>query len=153
MRMQSGDYIYVILGEHDLVKIGISNDPTSRLANLQTASPFRLRLVFTAPAYGHAYRIEQMAHTILGRQRASGEWFKVTPDMAIAAVFAAADRVGCSLSQPQALAQRSRWRRLSTLVRVVILAAGYALADRVLPASLEGPTILTWLIGGAVLLR
>lgn len=93
------DFIYVITGASGMTKIGVSTDPNARLATLQTGSPERLRLAFTAPAFGNAYTIEQEAHHILGVHNIGGEWFDVTPDLAIAAIFGAADRTGCSLSE------------------------------------------------------
>jgi hypothetical protein len=96
------DYVYVIAGTHGLVKVGISTDPVARLATLQTGSPDRLRIAFTAPGYGNAFTIEQEAHVILAQHRVAGEWFNVTPDLAIAAIFGAADRTGCSISEAPA---------------------------------------------------
>ncbi len=93
----SSDFIYVVTGAHGLTKVGFSADPVARLARLQTGSPERLWLAFTAPAYGNAYVIEQEAHQLLSAHRVRGEWFSATPDLAIAAIFGAADRTGCSL--------------------------------------------------------
>lgn len=92
------DFVYVITSDTGMSKIGITTNPAARLATLQTGSPDRLRMAFTAPAYGKSYAIEQAAHSILAAHRASGEWFAVSPDLAIAALFGAADRTGCSIS-------------------------------------------------------
>ena len=94
------DFVYVIAGEHGLTKVGISQDPAARLATLQTASPFRLRLAHIAPANGRAFEVEQEAHLILQNCRQSGEWFATSPEMAIAAVYAASDRIGAPLTAP-----------------------------------------------------
>lgn len=150
----AGDFVYVVSGDHGLVKIGISNSPLARLATLQTASPYRLRLAFSAPACGNAFEVEQAAHAILSAHRASGEWFAVSPDMAIAALFAAADQTGCSLSAlPQAPAERGgRWRALPTIAKVVVLAAVYAAADQVLPADWQFGFMVGWFALGALIL-
>jgi hypothetical protein len=92
------DFVYVIAGDHGLTKIGISNDPAARLASLQTGSPFHLRIAHVAPAGGHAFEIEQEAHAILADKRQSGEWFRVSPEIAIAAVYGASARTGYTLT-------------------------------------------------------
>lgn len=94
----SQDYVYVIAGEHGLTKVGISRDPSARLATLQTGSPFRLRIAHIAPANGRALEVEREAHAILQNCRQSGEWFLTSPEMAIAAVYAASERAGVSLT-------------------------------------------------------
>jgi hypothetical protein len=81
-----------------MVKVDITTGLASRLAALQTRSPDPLRMAFSAPAFGNAYTVEQETHRILAPQRGSGEWFSVTPDLAIAAIYAATDRTGCSLA-------------------------------------------------------
>lgn len=92
-------YVYVITAAHGCRKIGSSGDPAQRLAKLQTGSPYRLWIEFQSPQTDRAsaYRIELEAHAILDAKRGEGEWFAVTSDMAIATIFAAADRTGCSL--------------------------------------------------------
>lgn len=98
----ASDFVYVIGSAQGRVKIGMSTDPVARLATLQTASPDRLWLALAAPAYGNAYAIEQEAHAILAAHRLAGEWFTAPPEMAIAAVYGAAGRLGVSLtSQPR----------------------------------------------------
>lgn len=89
--------IYAVAGEHGMTKIGISNSPTDRLATLQTGSAHALVLTFAAFPSGDAYALEQEAHAILGARRVNGEWFNASPEMAAAAIYAAAERVGQSL--------------------------------------------------------
>lgn len=90
------DSVYVIEGAPGHVKIGFSRDPVSRLASLQTASPFPLRLAFNMPS-ARAFDIEQEAHAILAAHRGEGEWFLADKEMAIAAIFGAASRLRVSL--------------------------------------------------------
>ena len=84
--------VYVIQGDHGLVKIGISTNVQARLTTLQTSSPFPLRLVFSTVC-ADALMAEQEAHAALAPYRISGEWFDVPAHMAIAAVQQAAGPV------------------------------------------------------------
>ena len=86
--------VYVITGA-SLVKIGISDDPLGRLAALQTASPFRLELAYTAAiAGGDARALEQAVHTVLAEYRENGEWFRIAPVMAVGAIASTAFQSG-----------------------------------------------------------
>jgi hypothetical protein len=107
------DYVYVIHGEHGLTKVGFSTSPDQRLASLRTASPSKLWFAFVAPCGGNAYRIEQEAHAILAKSRVAGEWFAVSPDLAIAAIFGAADRIGYSMSNQEPAPKQSYWPKSS----------------------------------------
>jgi len=93
----TGGYVYVISGAHGLCKIGISGDPDARIATLRTSSPYALDLAYVTPAQD-AFTVEQEAHQMLSRFRANGEWFGVTPMVAIRAVQEAAQRTGDSLT-------------------------------------------------------
>jgi hypothetical protein len=55
------------------VKIGRANDPVARLAALQVASPYELKLLGTLNECGD-YELE--FHAFLGRDRMRGEWFR-----------------------------------------------------------------------------
>ena len=109
-------YIYVVKATlptepSSMVKIGITTNLDARLAQLRTGSAFPLDYVFTAPAPFNsldtdAYAIEQRAHALLARNRVRGEWFDVSPELAIAAVMGAAAQIGKSLTSP-ALAIKS----------------------------------------------
>jgi hypothetical protein len=84
-------FIYVIGPEQGLQKVGLATDPRSRLATLQTASPFDLLLhASVAVPFGYAQTIERQAHRLLVRSCVRNEWFETTPADAIAAVHAAA---------------------------------------------------------------
>lgn len=93
-------YLYVIGSEDGPKKIGMSGNPDSRLAALQTASPVRLEGEFLGSVDLSAARsIEARAHKILSASRMSGEWFDVSLDDAVNAVFAAADDLGYSIEK------------------------------------------------------
>jgi hypothetical protein len=89
----SGSFIYVISGDRGLIKIGVSANPTARLAQLQTSTPSRLSLIYVGALRCSGYAIEAEAHRTLAGYRQNGEWFNVPPDLAIAAVCAAAFRL------------------------------------------------------------
>ncbi len=84
-------FVYVIGPAVGLQKIGLTTDPRSRMATLQTAIPFDLvlHLALRVP-FGDAHAIERRAHRALAHVCARNEWFTVTPAVAVAAVRAAA---------------------------------------------------------------
>ena len=103
-------YVYVIRGEHGAVKVGHSVDPPQRLGNLQTGSPFGLDIVHSVFIEKDAEAVEASARQNLSRWLIRGEWFDVTPDVAIAAVYGAAARAG-ELGVPlgRQAVRRSAW--------------------------------------------
>ncbi len=68
----TGSFLYVIRGDHNLVKIGVSTNPNARLAQLRTASAFPIDFSYIC----------------------AGEWFDVQPEMAVAAIAGAAHKLG-----------------------------------------------------------
>lgn len=92
-----GGFVYVIRGDHNLIKIGVSTNPTARLATLRTASPFPIDFAYVCAVQGpasEAFALEADAHALLSRQRLSGEWFDIPADMAVAAIAAAGHKAG-----------------------------------------------------------
>lgn len=86
----SEHYVYIIAvakpGEPlGPVKIGITSNVNSRFRNLQTACPYPLKLihVFTAPNAECAVRVEEAFHTTQKRHRTKGEWFNLSPIIAL----------------------------------------------------------------------
>lgn len=74
------DYVYLIrMGRTKMYKIGKTNDPKGRLANLQTASPYKLKLLHTFKA-DNASAAEESLHAELQGVRQEGEWFKLSDD-------------------------------------------------------------------------
>lgn len=67
------------------VKIGISSNPDSRLATIQTSCPFKIALayVFECPNRDVAEHIERCFHETQRAERLSGEWFNYHPITAI----------------------------------------------------------------------
>src|SRR5215469_10025054 len=100
-----GSFVYVIKAPNDRVKIGVTKNPSARLAALQTGSHTRLRFAFIGCTAGEGYDIEGAAHNVLTAYRLEGEWFDVPVEMAIAAVTSCAWKLGHRLeiiSQEQA---------------------------------------------------
>jgi hypothetical protein len=66
------------------IKIGVTTDTNVRLKSIQTCYHSRLSIVkkWKLPPES-AYRIETLAHTILGRYRLEGEWFGCVHEIAI----------------------------------------------------------------------
>jgi T5orf172 domain len=94
-----GSFVYVVRGGGNLCKIGVSTNPTARLAQLKTASAFPIPFAFIGGTDGTSgYAIEQEAHRILDRCRAEGEWFQCPPELAIAAINGAAAKLGEKLA-------------------------------------------------------
>jgi hypothetical protein len=72
------EYVYLIqMGRQKLYKIGKSNNPQGRLANLQSANPHKLKLLHVFHA-DNSSAAEETLHAELHSQRMEGEWFKLT---------------------------------------------------------------------------
>ena len=95
-------FIYVIGPQQGLQKVGLATDPQSRLATLQTASPFDLVMHgAVAVPFREAHSVERRAHRLLARFRVRNEWFETTPAEAVAAIhFASAPVAGSSTRAP-----------------------------------------------------
>jgi hypothetical protein len=90
----TGSFLYVIRGDHNLVKVGVSTNPNARLAQLRTASAFPIDFSYLAVTPGTGFDIEQGAHAMLASHRCNGEWFDVQPEIAVAAIAGAAHKIG-----------------------------------------------------------
>lgn len=78
-------YVYLIqcthgLGESDVIKVGISQNPIGRLTNFQTASPHRLKInkIWKFPSRDDARWVEKEFHETHVEQGLAGEWFGVS---------------------------------------------------------------------------
>jgi hypothetical protein len=70
-------YVYFIEdAESRAVKVGIAAEPQTRLQELQTGNPRKLRLLGYIDG-GH--RLEQGIHFLLRHHRVRGEWFRWNP--------------------------------------------------------------------------
>lgn len=74
-------YVYLIESTSGHFKIGKSNDPERRLAQLQrTRGPFEYRLILKVPfeSEEEAVEFERLCHDEYRYQHVRGEWFKLT---------------------------------------------------------------------------
>lgn len=70
-------YVYFIQQGHGAIKIGMSDEPESRLAELQTGAPRKLRILLKIPfsSRREAFEFERTMHELFSEFRLSGEWF------------------------------------------------------------------------------
>jgi hypothetical protein len=72
------NYVYIIrMGQTNMYKIGKSNNPQERLADLQTASPYKLKLLHVFQA-DNASAAEETLHKKFHQSKMEGEWFKLS---------------------------------------------------------------------------
>jgi T5orf172 domain len=90
-RMEGG-FIYVIKGEHGLLKIGVSTNPNAQLSQLRKAWPYQLSFEYVGALANFGYDLERATHDILAKHRLEGEWFDCPPEVAVAAINAAAHK-------------------------------------------------------------
>jgi Meiotically up-regulated gene 113 len=94
----TGGFIYVIRGDHNLIKVGITTNPRARLSSLRTASAFPIDYSYLAAITGNSgAEIEHSVHQLLEQHRCHGEWFDVAPEMAVAAISGTAHKLGYPL--------------------------------------------------------
>lgn len=76
--------VYLMKTNHDLYKVGIAKNVTSRLKSHQTSNGNKV-LVVTYARCGNALKLENQIHTMLKDyvQPGGREWFKLTPEQAI----------------------------------------------------------------------
>jgi predicted GIY-YIG superfamily endonuclease len=132
-------FVYVIGTATGPLKIGIANDPRSRLASIQSGSYVKLLVqYFIAALPSDALRIERAAHKALSKHRLSGEWFNVSCETAKAAILKAARAVARArdeLERQEVLAAAERERleqeRFAAERAAIILVDGVQLVQRV----------------------
>jgi hypothetical protein len=93
-RQLRGSFIYIVQADNGLIKVGISGNPGARLMQLRTASAVPLKLEYIGALRCNGYAIEAATHRTLADYRQNGEWFRCPTDMAVAAISAAAYRLG-----------------------------------------------------------
>jgi hypothetical protein len=129
-RQLSGTFIYVIQADNGLIKVGISTNPTARLAQLRTASAVPLKIAYVAALRCNGFAVEAEAHRTLVSYRLEGEWFNCPTDMAVAAIGAAAYRLGEPLASgdPRLADETVRMARPGIVGSVVIEAIKFVVA-------------------------
>ena len=65
------------------IKIGVSNNPWTRLATIQTSCPFNLYIYhyFRFNSRIEAFEVESELHSQYEEKRLCGEWFNVDPEI------------------------------------------------------------------------
>jgi T5orf172 domain len=148
---ERGGFIYVICtnGMPPLIKIGISANPSGRLAQLRTASAAELAFSYIGALNCSGYEIEAAVHRILARYRISGEWFNCSPEIGIAAISVASSKLGAQIAsvdpvRVDEIVAAVSWNRPQwTIVRVlkwcyfVILAAIFGIFIIVAAIAME----------------
>lgn len=91
--MENPTYIYVIGAENGPVKIGITNNLSSRLSAIQTGCPFKAVIWFVKPIFSRdlASTHERAVHSVYREKRLSGEWFDIDAEQGIEAIETAVD--------------------------------------------------------------
>lgn len=101
---------FATIREQNVVKIGCSFDPDSRLKEIQVGCPFEVKIEATLP--GH-HTEEQAIHRRFADDRLRGEWFTITPmieAVMAAAVKAEAERPKVKQINPPGFPQSKRVR-------------------------------------------
>jgi hypothetical protein len=76
---RQASFVYLILAENGLIKIGKSNDVYGRLKSLDTSSPLKLSLLFYIETM-NADELEDALHGIYDDKRIKGEWFSLSDE-------------------------------------------------------------------------
>lgn len=74
------EYVYIIQSELGLYKIGRSKHPQKRIKQLQTSSPYKLKLIHTILCNTRpAFHLENRLHSLLrfNKTISRNEWFKL----------------------------------------------------------------------------
>jgi hypothetical protein len=91
----TGGFVYVVRGDHNMIKVGVTTNPRARLASLRTGSAFPIDYAYLAVTPGESRtEIETATHALLDKHRCNGEWFDIAPEMAVAAIAGAAHKLG-----------------------------------------------------------
>lgn len=83
-------YLYVIASVSDtnVVKLGLSKHPEKRLKQLQTASPYELKVFHQEEVSSERVNIAEKAlHSLLRHKKLKGEWFDLSVEEAISEVI------------------------------------------------------------------
>lgn len=76
-----GSYVYFLTDDHGHIKIGKTNDMLTRMKELQTGNPYKLRILLTVGMRNEqeAFELEQTLHKEFRKARMEGEWFHAEP--------------------------------------------------------------------------
>ncbi len=68
-------FVYAASDKDGNLKIGISNNPERRVAELNTGNPCKLELVYTKESNGNGYESESLIHRSARHNHIRGEWY------------------------------------------------------------------------------
>jgi len=79
------NFVYIIgNNDHNMFKVGISNDPNKRIKGIQTGCPFPLSILKKYNLNSHSSLVEKKIHTLLDKDNEvkslMGEWFSCKLD-------------------------------------------------------------------------
>lgn len=87
-------------------KIGITDDVRKRLSQIQTSTPFNVKLIHSIPL-ANAWLLEKHLHERFAKKRVRGEWFKLSSDD-VNTVFACSESdLPASISMPTKIANET----------------------------------------------
>lgn len=93
-------FIYVIQSEGGPCKVGISVTPRSRVAQMQTGHPWKLKICqLFRVKINEAYAVERQAHAAMKRKALLGEWFDVTVTEAVDALLSIPARTSLTVTR------------------------------------------------------
>lgn len=70
--------VYIIqMGDFNIYKIGIADNPVKRIKQLQTGNPYKLKLVDSFYKW-NARQVELRIHKRYNKYKMEGEWFKLS---------------------------------------------------------------------------
>lgn len=110
-------FVYIIAFAQ-ATKIGISENPQSRLREIQTSNPHELRLVKTYASHDRAAAIwvEKLLHQRYEEFRLAGEWFNIHADIVIKDIEWALNLVAGIASEEIVIPQSRRNKKVKHLV-------------------------------------
>lgn len=83
-QFQNPKYIYILLNETtNFVKIGITKNTDRRIRQLELSSGCKLKTIFISDEYFKAALIEKSFKTFFKSKQQEGEWFNITPEIAV----------------------------------------------------------------------
>ena len=128
-------FVYIVMMPSGPLKIGSARNVARRLAMLQTGNPEKLTILSTyAVAADQAVLAEKAIHRALYRHRLIGEWFRLSPEQAKAAVESA-------IAQPHMRYRRHASRELDPIGRCGICRGPIRLGTRYCSAACRGAGI------------
>ena len=97
-------------GEDGPIKVGIAANAASRVRDLQTGNPYKLRLLgYSVVRKEWAIQWEKKVHERLKANRMEGEWFRVAPHVkrVVAAIISGEIQQAVNIKEPAEMAKHN----------------------------------------------